>query len=205
MCVYVCQAFKVKEGALARFYFVALFVGFGSSMRSGLHEALFFSFLFRWCCASTKQGECDRTHNTLQHTATHCITLQHIATCYIILQRTAPPYNTLQHAATRRNTLQHTATHCNTLQCVAVCCTLQHTATHCSVLQLLLCAAVCCRALQRVVVWCRLLHCNTLQHTATHCNTLQHRMRRYEALCACMCVSIFQYVCVFGRGGGSHA
>jgi len=57
-----------------------------------------------------------------EHTATHCDTLQHIA-------------NTLQYTATRCISLLHTATHCNTLQHTATLCnTLQHTATHCNTL-----------------------------------------------------------------------
>ena len=61
----------------------------------------------------TMQEGCERqpshkgpTGDTLQPTASHCITLQHTAThC-----------NTLHYTASRCNTLQHTATHCNTLQ-----------------------------------------------------------------------------------------
>jgi len=67
--------------------------------------------------------------NTLQHTATHCITLQHTATHCNTLQHTAShtmPVDVLfkvfniyrEHRVELRclNTLQHTATHCNTLQ-----------------------------------------------------------------------------------------
>ena len=46
-----------------------------------------------------------KSHDTLQHTATHCNTLQH----------TAIHSNTLQHTLTHCNTLQQTLTHCNTL------------------------------------------------------------------------------------------
>jgi len=40
------------------------------------------------------------THNTLQHTATHCNILQHTATYCNILQHTATHCNILQHTAT---------------------------------------------------------------------------------------------------------
>jgi len=42
-----------------------------------------------------------RTHNALQHTATHCNTLQHTATHCNTLQHTATHFNTLQHTVTR--------------------------------------------------------------------------------------------------------
>jgi len=47
--------------------------------------------------------------NSLNHTATHCITPQHMLgqVHLVIVMR----HNTLQHTATHCNTLQHTATH----------------------------------------------------------------------------------------------
>ena len=117
------------------------------------------------------------TCNTLQQTATHCITTgdiigrwsdKHTARHCKIKARCS----TLQHAATHCNTLQHTARHCNTIcdvikrwsdKLVLHCNALQHIATRCNTLQ---------HTAKR---------CNTLQRTATHSNTLQQRQyhRRY--------------------------
>ena len=71
-----------------------------------------------------RQGllQCLGHGNTLQHTATHCITRHHTATHGNTMQHTAAHCNTLQHTAAHCITLHHTAAHCNTLQ---------HIATHC--------------------------------------------------------------------------
>ena len=120
------------------------------------------------------------THDTLQHTATHCNAVQHTAThcntCHskyvgifalgsVQTHHCCPARsdcdklrNTMQHNET------HTAKHCNTLQHMSQpvrghfsaseqthnCCQREATAANCAT------------------------YCNTLQHTATHCNTLQH-------------------------------
>jgi len=59
-------------------------------------------------------------YNTIQHTATHCLTLQYTMT----------HYNTLQHNTTHCTTLHHTIAHCNALQ---------HTVLLCSVTSVSLC------------------------------------------------------------------
>jgi len=103
---------------------------------------------------------------TIQLTATHCITLQHIKE---ILQRTATHCNTLHYTATYQG---DTATHCNTLQ---------HTALHCNISRRYLTSRVFWVDILKspVTIKCTVwigfkADCNALQHTATHCNTLQH-------------------------------
>jgi len=60
--------------------------------------------------------------NTLQHTATHCLSQVCINVSCRTLQHTATHCLSQVCINVSRRTLQHTATHCNTLQ---------HTATHC--------------------------------------------------------------------------
>ena len=110
-------------------------------------------------------------NNTLQHTATHCISATH---------RTAALY------MSTKKKLQRTATHCNTmqrcnmLQCVTVC-----DVVSCSVLQRF---TVCCSVLRCVMVRCRVLLqvaacCSVLQRVPVYCSVLQ---------CVVTCCSVLQ-------------
>ena len=136
-------------------------------------------------------------YNTLQHTATHCVTLQHTAThC-----------NTLQHPATHCSTLQHPVISCSTLPAqFRTRRPLSHKLSRASWLFcgggnlytiVYSCVCVCVHI---SILYIDLTYCNTLQHTATHCNTLQHTQQHLQHLAA---HRRFKYGGVASLGSGS--
>ena len=113
--------------------------------------------------SSHKESKHNSTNfNTLQLTATHCITIQHAgARVCNTVQHTA----ILQRAATRCNALARARTP-NRLYVWIPVYTLQHTTTHHTTLQP--------TATHRNTLQHSAPHRNALQHAATHCIMLQH-------------------------------
>jgi len=119
-----------------------------------------------------------RTHNTMQHTATHCNTLQQSATSCNTLQRTVCALSRILRAVLHAHIrAQLIAGCCSVLQCVAVCC---------SALQ---CVAACCSVLQRVALSCSVLHCLAQTHarrrTATSCLMVELNKRAFVTCKSC--------------------
>jgi len=120
------------------------------------------------------------------HPATHCRTPQHTTIhcstptfgCELIFENVSKPYNTLQQTTTHSNNLQYRLLRMFTCRHVfylsrkvsnlAVCLYLERWGINFSKVSTLQCVAVCCSALQRVVLYCSMLQC-----VAVCCRVLQ--------------------------------